>query len=171
MRHAWIGLAAFAAVGLVATRVEAQVKIGVVDLQRALQSVNDGKKAKEKLEAEVKKRQKSFDKMQDDVKKLKDELEKQISVMSEDVKRKKLEEYQRKLMEVQDYYLNNQRELAEMEAQLTRPILDRFHRILQEIGAKEKYTVILDRQAAVYWEAGTDLTDRLIQEYNAGKGK
>lgn len=171
MQRARFKIMVFAVGALVAGPASAQVKVGVVDLQRALQSVNDGKKAKEKLEKEVQKRQKDFDRMQDDLKKLKDELEQKISVMTEEVKRQKLQDYQRRLMEVQDYYLNNQRELAEMEANLTRPIFERFHRILQEIGAKEKFTLIVDRQAVLYAEAGTDLTDRLIQDYNAGKGK
>lgn len=156
---------------LAARPLSAQVKIGVVDLQRALQTVNDGKRAKEKLEREVKKRQKDFDRMQDELKKLKEELEQKMSLMSEETKKQKMQEYQRRLMEVQDYYLNNQRELAEMEADLTRPILERFQRILQEIGAKEGYTIIVDRQAVHFADAATDLTDRLIQEYNAGKGK
>lgn len=148
-----------------------QVKIGVVDLQRALMSVNEGRKAKEKLEREVQQRQKSFDRMQDDLKKLKDEIEQKISVMTEEMKRQKLQEYQRKLMELQDYYLNNQRELAEMEAKMTKPILERFQRILQEIGAKEGFTIIVDKAAVLYNDAATDLTDRLIQDFNAGKGK
>ncbi len=171
MHYGWLGVVATVAGTLVAVPAMAQARIGVVDLQRALQSVNDGKKAKDKLEKEVKKRQKDFDRMQDDLKKLKDELEQKMAVMTEEVKRQKLQDYQRRLMEVQEYYLNNQRKLAEMEAELTRPIFERFHRILQEIGAKEKFTVILDRQAVVYADAATDLTERLIQEYNAGKGK
>lgn len=171
MQRGWLGSMACLVGLLVAAPASAQVKIGVVDLQRALQSVNDGKKAKGKLEKEVHKRQKDFDRMQDDLKKLKDELEQKIAVMTEDVKRQKLQDYQRRLMEVQDYYLNNQRELAEMEQNLTRPIFERFHRILQEIGAKENFTLIVDRQAVVFSDAGTDLTERLIQEYNAGKGK
>lgn len=171
MSSRWLGYVACIGFALTALPAWAQVKIGVVDLQRALQSVNDGKKAKEKLEKEVQKRQKDFDRMQDDLKKLKEELEQKIALMPEDQKRKKLEDYQRRLMEVQDYYLNNQRELAEMEANLTRPIFERFNRILQEIGAREKFTVILDRQAVHFSEAATDLTERLIQDYNAGKGK
>ena len=156
---------------LVSGAASAKAKIAVVDIQRALTSVTEGKKAKRKLEREVRKRQKEFDKMQEDLKKLKDELEQKAAIMKEDVRRRKVQEYQRRLMELQEYYLNNQRQLADMEAKLTKPILDRFHAILIDIGKKEGFTLILEKSATIYYDSAVDLTDRLIKEFNAGRGK
>jgi outer membrane protein len=148
-----------------------QVKIGVVDMQRALMSVNEGKRAKEKLEREAKQKQAELDKKQEEIRKLQAELEKQAAVLSEEKKRQKAAQYQQMLMDLQDFYLTNQKALADMEADLMKPIMERFGRILQEIGAKEGYTVIIEKSALLYNAAATDLTDRLIQEFNAGKGK
>jgi len=154
-----------------AAAAHAQVKVGYVDLQKALMSVNEGRKAKSRLEKKVKDKQKAFDRMQNDVKRLKDELEQQAAIMKDDLKRKKVQEYQRKLMELQDFYMGNQRELADAESKLTKPIFERFERILQEIGAKENFTLIFEKNATVYHAPEVDLTGRLIRDFNAGKGK
>jgi len=157
-------------VGLGAT-ASAQVKIGYVDLQRALTQVEDGKAAKAKLERLVKAKQKDFDKMQDDLKRVKDELEQQAAIMKEDLKRQKIQDYQKKLMELQDFYLNNQKELAEQESKLTKPIFERFEKLMGKIATAENYTLIVEKAATVYAAPSIDLTDRLIKEFNASGGK
>jgi outer membrane protein len=159
------------AIGFLSLPALGQVKIGVVDMQRALVSVNEGKKAKEKLEREARQKQAELDKKQTEIKKLQGELEQQAAVLSDEKKRQKAAQYQQMLMDLQDFYLNNQKALADMESELMKPIMERFGRILQEIGAKEGYTIIIEKSALLFNSAITDLTDRLIQEFNAGKGK
>lgn len=149
----------------------AQVKVGFVDLQKALMTVEEGKQAKAKLEKQVQAKQKEFDKMQDDLKKMKDELEQQGAMMREDLRRQKIQDYQKKLMELQDYYLNNQREIQEAEAKALKPIFERFDRILKKIGKEGGYTIIFEKAAVVYADPGVDLTDRLIKEFNQGAEK
>jgi len=147
------------------------VKLGFVDIQKALMTVNEGKSAKSKLEKIAKSKQAELDKMQDDIKRLATELQEQGAVMRDETKRQKAQEYQKRLMELQDYYLNNQKTLAEEEAKLTRPILERFEKILKKIGKDEGYTMIMEKAAVVYASSATDLTDRLIADFNGGAGK
>ena len=163
---------AVAFVAMLASPVAAQtVKIGYVDIQKALMTVNEGKAAKAKLEKLAKGKQDELDKMQDDVKRLAAELQEQAAVMREETRRQKAQDYQKRLMELQDFYLNNQKYLAEEEAKLTRPILERFEKILTKLGKEEHYTLIVEKAAVVYASSATDLTDRLIKEFNAGGGK
>lgn len=167
-----VGLA-FLVVGLVApaSGLAQGVKLGVVDIQRALMTVNEGKAAKAKLEKIAKGKQAELDRMQDDIKRMATELQEQGAMMRDEVKRQKAQEYQKRLMELQDYYLNNQKSLAEEEAKLTRPILERFDKIIKKIGKDEGYTMILEKAAVVYAATANDLTDRLIADFNAGGGK
>ncbi len=81
---------AFVAVALPANAQT--VKIGLVDVQRAVITVKDGVAVKGKLERLLKQKQNEFDKMQEDVKKLKDELETQMSTMREELRRQKMQE-------------------------------------------------------------------------------
>jgi outer membrane protein len=156
---------------IAAPAVAQTVKIGVVDVQKALTEVNDGKAVKAKLEAELKKKQRDFDKMQDEAKRLKDEIETQGAMMKEDLKRQKFQEYQKKMVELQEFYLGNQRELADKEGELTRPILERMEKILAKLGKDEGYTAILHSAGTLYSSPSVDLTDRLIKLYNSGAGK
>lgn len=156
---------------LVAGSASAQTKFGFVDMQKALSQVQDGKNAKAKLEGKLKAKQKDFDRMQDDVKRLKDELESQGAMMKEDLKRQKFQEYQKKMVELQEFYLGNQKELQEEEAKLTKPILERMDRIVKKIGKEDNFTLIFHEPAVLYGSPSIDLTDRVIREYNAGAGK
>ena len=166
---------ALAALMLVATRtapVEAQ-KIGVVDMQRALMETEDGRKAKAQLKQLFEQRQKTLDKQQEDLKGMKEGLEKQQSVLSREVLGKKAEELQKALAELQQTYMEFQRELAAKEGEMTRPILDRMQRIMKRIGQSDGYALIMERGEAgvIYVPSTYDLTDVLIQRYNAGEGR
>ena len=151
----------------------AQTKIGVVDMQRALSETEDGRKAKETLKKLFEQRQKTLDKQQDDLKVLKESIEKQRDVLSRDVLSKKLEEYQKAFGELQQTYMEFQRELQGKEGELTKPILDRMQRVMRRIGQAEGYSLILERAEAgvVYIPSTYDLTDVLIQRYNSGEGR
>jgi outer membrane protein len=147
------------------------VKIGYVDLQEALGQTTEGKAIKAKLERLLKDKQRDFDKMQEDVKRIKDELETQGAMMKEDLRNKKIQDYQKKMVELQEFYVGNQKELADEEAKLTKPLLDRFEKILRQIGKDENYTVILPSGALVYGQPSLDLTDKLVALINSGAGK
>jgi len=154
------------------TQAFAQDKIGVVDLQRALNETEDGRKAKNQLKKLFEDRQKTLDAQQEKLRTMKEDLEKQKNVLSREVMAKKLEEYQKAFAELQSTYMDYQRELGGKEADLTKDILARMQEIARRIGQKEGYTMILDRgEAGVLYVPSTyDLTDVLIQRYNAGEG-
>jgi outer membrane protein len=154
-------------------RAAAAQKIGVVDMQRALMETEDGRKAKDQLKKLFEQRQKTLDKQQTDLKAMKDSLEKQRDVLARDVLTKKLEEYQKAFAELQTTYLEFQRELAAKEGELTKPILERMQRVMRRIGQADGYALIIERGEAgvVYVPSTYDLTDVLIQRYNAGEGR
>lgn len=149
------------------------LKIGVVDLQRALNETEDGRKAKAQLKGLFDKRQKTLDQQQDSLRSMKENLEKQKDVLSREVLAKKLDEYQKAFAELQTTYMEFQRELGAKEGELTKGILERMHRIMRRIGQSEGYALVLDRSEAgvVYTPSSYDLTDVLIQRYNAGEGR
>jgi outer membrane protein len=154
-------------------RLASAQKIGVVDMQRALTETEDGRKAKDQLKKLFDQRQKTLDKQQTDLKALKDGLDKQRDVLSREVLAKKLEEYQKAFAELQTTYMDFQRELAAKEGELTKPILERMQRVMRRIGQSDGYALIVERGEAgvVYVPSTYDLTDVLIQRYNAGEGR
>ena len=163
---------AFAAFVLASTAstVDAQkVKIGVVDLQRAINETEDGRQAKRRLTKLFEERQKKLDGAQNSLKAQKESIERQQDVLSEDALKKKVEKYQEDLMALQTEYVDYQRELSTSEAELTKKILDKMQAILRRIGQTDGYTIIIEaNEGGVVWvPSNLDLTDVLIQRYNA----
>jgi outer membrane protein len=169
MRFSSIVILALAALVLVGTAntVQAQVKIGVVDLQRAINETEDGRQAKRRLKKLFDERQKSLDEKQNSLKAQKESLERQQDVLSEDAFRKKAEGFQQEVMELQNEYMQYQQELSAKEAELTQKILEKMQQILRRIGQTEGYTLIIEANEGVVWvPSNLDLTDVLIQRYN-----
>jgi outer membrane protein len=170
MRFSSIVILALAALVLVGTAntVQAQVKIGVVDLQRAINETEDGRQAKRRLKKLFDERQKSLDEKQNSLKAQKESLERQQDVLSEDAFRKKAEGFQQEVMELQNEYMQYQQELSAKEAELTQKILEKMQQILRRIGQTEGYTLIIEaNEGGVVWvPSNLDLTDVLIQRYN-----
>lgn len=171
-RHA-ITLLAALLLSTAAPRLYAQVRVAVVDLQRALTETEDGRRAKARLKRLFKRRQDELDTRQGELKALKEDLDKQLKVLSEERRQERIEAYQKAFIELQSTYVEYQRELAEKESEYTQRIVARMQRIIQRLGQTEGYTLILDRSSGgVMWVPGNlDLTDDLIQRYNAGEGR
>lgn len=176
LRFAWLAAFMFATAYATVHAAPAQAqqpKFAVVDLQRALTEIEEGRKAKGTLKTLFDQRQKTLDKQQEDLRVLKEGIEKQRDVLSREVYQKKVEELQKALAELQATYMEFQRELASKEGDLTKPILERLQRIVRQIGQKDGYALVLERSEAgvVYIPSTYDLTDLVIQRYNAGDGK
>jgi outer membrane protein len=152
------------------------VKLAYVDLRRALNETTEGKAAMNKLTKLKDKLQKKIESEEKKIMTMKETLEKQQKLLTKDAMQKKVEEYYRAVSELQQSYMQFQRELSTKEADLTQDILLKMQKILAEIGKSEGYTMIYDMSSgAVIWgPKHLDLTDRLIQKYNSlhkGGGK
>lgn len=158
---------AFFVTGL-ANTVDAQVKIGVVDLQRAINETEDGRQAQKRLKKLFDERQKSLDAKQQSLKAQKESLERQQGVLADDAFRKKAEKFQQDLMELQNEYMQYQQELSQKESELTQKILEKMQQILRRIGQTDGYTLIIEANegGVVFVPSNLDLTDVLIQRYN-----
>ena len=159
----------FAGYAKAAEQGASSTKLGYVDLNRALNEVNEGKKAKSQLEADGKAKKQKLEIMQNELKKMKEELDKQRLVLSADAYRQKEVEFQQKLMELQRMTMDFERDFSEKEASFIKPISDKMQKIIQEIGSKESYSMIVPREMALYSQPGTDITDKVIAAYNKGK--
>ncbi len=171
-RHA-ISLVAALLLASFTPKAFGQVRIAVVDLQRALQETEDGRRAKARLKRLFKQRQDDLDRRQNELKQLSQELEAQSKVLSADARQERVEGLQKKALELQQLYVQYQRELAEKEAELTSQIIGRMEQILRRIGQSDGYTLIVERnQGGVVWvPSNLDLTDVVIQRYNSGEGR
>jgi outer membrane protein len=154
---------------LLAPSAQAQVKIGFVDLQRALNEVDDGKSAKAVLKKDFDEKQKQLDAKRVEFEKLKTEFDKQSVVMAEQAKRDRAAELDRKALELQQLFMQLQKDLSDRERDVTRGIFDKMSGIVREIAEADGFTMIFERSDSglVYAPPALDLTNELIRKYNA----
>lgn len=152
--------------------VQAQeLKIGLVDFQKALNDVEEGKKAKAGLKSQFEAKQKSLNSKQEGLKKLKESIEAQKSALSAEAMRQKEAEYRDKFLDLQKTLAQARQEMATKEAEMTQKIVIRLRKTVERIGAQEKYSLIFEKSqdAVLYAPRATDLTSKVIQAFNAGK--
>ena len=170
IRSTLIGLVI--ATGLIRPALAEEVKLGYVDLRRALHETEDGHKAEASLKKVFDQKQKELDEQQDDVKKAIEDLNKKRTLLPADTVRQKEAELQDRVAKVQQTYLRHQQDLAAKEEEATRPIVDRLQRIIAKIASEEHFTMIFDRNmGVVYAKSELDLTNQVIRRYNSGEEK
>ena len=147
----------------------ADSKIAFVDLQKALNMSVAGKEAKEKITGKVKEYEAIIDKRQKELKKLKDELEKQSVLLSDEARSAKERDYQQKLKEFQRFTKDVQDELKQQDSDYTNRIIEKIVNLVQEVGKREGYDLVLERSSGgiVYGADRIDITDQVLKEFNA----
>lgn len=153
--------------------IAADLKLGYIDMQRALNASEAGKEAKEQLAARVKKYQEEINTKQEDIKKLKDELEKQGMLLSETTRAAKEKDYQQRLKEFQRFTKDAQDELQAKDEEFTRKILESMEKVIQEFGRNNGYTLIFDKNAAgtLFVDDKADVTEEVLKLLNASRKK
>jgi outer membrane protein len=146
-------------------------RVGYVDLQKALTTVEAGKNAKDRLETEVSKKRKEFEKEEASLKKEAESFEKKAAILNDKAKAQQQAELQKKFMDFQRKMAESQMELQKRERDLTKPIIDEIRAIVEAIGKAKKFNLVLEKNegAVLYSEAGTDLTEEVISTFNKKK--
>jgi len=165
-----LGTAALAS----AARAQA-MKFGYVDVQRAIQEVEEGRAARTRLKGEYDQRRAQIDKKSGDLERMQQEYEKQAPVLSDDAKRKKQEEFQKALVEARKSASDLQEDMNRQEQQAMATILQRIQQVVAEIAERESVTFVIDKSTLLYAPAAADMTNEVVRRYNdrfgAGAGK
>jgi outer membrane protein len=141
----------------------ATVRVGVVDMQKVLATSSVGKKAQQELEKKMKGLQAEFKKDEEELFALQKEIEKKGLVWSDEMKREKAVAFQKKRRELIGDQEDGRLELKQLEQQLLGPIMAKMETVLKAEGKKGGYTVILPRNAALYFDDKVDLTDTVAK--------
>jgi outer membrane protein len=145
------------------------VKIGYVDLQKALNESDAGKQAKEKFKGEVSRLEQSLERRKQEVEKLKEELEKKGLLLKEEERASLESDYRQKMRDFERLYKDSQQELEIKDREMTGRILEDLRQVIHGLGEGGSYTVILEGNNTVvlYGSKAIDLTETVIKSYNA----
>jgi outer membrane protein len=164
----WAALAVAAALVTVSPLAAAQMRVAVVDTQRAVMETEDGLRAQATLKKLFDKRQRELDQKQKDLQKEREEIEKNRAQLSTDAMTKRVENWQREMAQVQAVFVEYNKELQQKQNELTGPIVQKAVGIIRRLATQEGYDLVLERQAATYFRSDLDLTDKVITLYNRG---
>jgi outer membrane protein len=159
-----------------AAPARAELKIGYVDLQRALLEVNDAKNAKSRLQSIADDRKKKFDQEQNDLMKEKDAFEKQMSAMSAAARAEKQTDLGKKAYDLAQRFEKEKTNLAQKEQSEMQAIFAKMNPIIASIAEREGMSFIFEKNEAgiLYAPAYLDITNELVRLYNdqkVSKGK
>lgn len=144
------------------------LKIGIVDIDQAVNATEQGKKARDELAKKRKAAEAQIKPLMDKGRALAEELQSKRFVLSEEA----LYQKQLDLAEIQN---DARARMAELEGQykvdyerLVGPLRQKLVSIITDIGKSEGFTVILERNSPglLYAKEALDITDLVIQRFN-----
>ena len=146
----------------------ADMKVGVVNVQEVLDTIDEGKKAKSKMEAEIGKKKKDLEDRQAEYKRLDESLEKQKLLLSPSVLSEKQKELELKKGEIQKLYLASQADMQKLEGQLMADILKKIRSVVSKIAQQSSYDLVVEKSESglLYYKDGFEITKLVVEEYN-----
>jgi len=173
-RIAVVVLSSLAAGGLLTGWAYSQtlsIKIGSVDIQRALNECDAGKEAKKELTKEVEKFQRLVAEKQKELQDMKESLDKQAMMLTPEARGTREKELQTRLRDVQRWGEDVQNELNRKRTEMERNILIGLQKATQKFGADEGYTLILEKNqnSVLFTSKSIDMTDLVIKAYDVQK--
>ncbi len=137
-------------------------KIGYVDLRRAFYEYEKSKTLDKELTDITNQRTKERATIVERITKLRDESE----LLSDDAKAKKQQAIDAEIAKLNEFDRDIRQEILSKKNDMFREIIDDIRKVVEEIGEKEKYDVILDSRDIMYAKKGFDLTDQVLMELN-----
>ncbi len=158
------------------------LKVGIVDLDRALKESAAGKQAlstlkqfRDKVVKDINEKKRQKDSKETTLRDLQTELTSQSMVLSDAAKRDKEESYRRQVRDLRKFIDDSnrfieesERELREREAELTSRLLRDLLEIIKAIGREESFTIIFERNDRVllFVADAIDLTEKIIKRFD-----
>jgi outer membrane protein len=147
------------------------LKIGVVDLNQAINATDEGKAAREELNRKQRDAQQVVQPMVDQHKALEDEIKNKRYVLSDEA----LFAKQADLLELRNKIESKLKELEGQlkidQGRLEAPLVSKLREIVQEVGKEQGFTIIMERQSPflVYSRESLDITDAVTARFNKKK--
>ena len=145
----------------------AAVKVAYVDIQRALNECNAGKKARTTIRAAAERAQAKLKKEQAGVQALKDELDKKGMLMAPDQRQHLADQLTAKMRDFRDDVQNARAELQQKDNELTGAIVSDLATVVRQLGEKDGYTVVMEKNSLLWAVPSADITDQVIRTYDA----
>lgn len=144
----------------------AEVRLAYVDVQRAVNECNAGKRAKAQFQVKVQAVEGKLQAEQKQIQALKTELQQKGMLMKPDQRQNLQDEYVSKVRDFQRQYNDYRDELARKDNELTGRIVHDLAQIIEQIAQRQGYTMVLEKGAILWGAPSIDITDEVIKAYD-----
>lgn len=146
-------------------------KIGFINLQEIMQDSVAGKKATEDFKKFYEKETQEIKNAEKELKKMKDDLEKQGSIMTPGSRSEKEAAYQKKMRDYQLLVNDTNDELKKRDQEMTQKLMPGIIKIVRSIAEREKYTMVIDvaTMPIPYYAKESDISKKVVEEFNKVK--
>ena len=159
-------LALLALLGWAMGAQDESIKIGVVDVDQAMNSTEEGKAAREEFSRKQREADAEVQPLVDQFRELQEQMKGKKYVLSDEA----LFDKQVKLAELQNRIDNKIKELQGQlkidSGRLEAPLRAKLVEIVEEIGKDQGFTLILARGTALYTREAIDITDQVVAKFD-----
>lgn len=144
------------------------VKIGVVDIDQAFASTQEGKSAREELSRKQREAESKLQPMIDEFRKMEDDLKQKRFALSDDALYDRQLDLAAKRNEIETRMKELEMQFQVDQKRLEGPLLKKMLSVIESEGKDSGFTLILRAGSAgiLYSREALDITDRIIEKYN-----
>lgn len=164
----FLAFALTALLGSAAAAQDVPIKIGVIDVEQAVNSTEEGKAAREELSRKQREAEAEVQPLASRFQELQEELKGKKFVLSDEA----LFQKQVELAELKNRIDNKIKELQGQlkidQGRLEAPLRAKLAEIVEQIGKEEGYTLIIARDAlgVIYSREAIDITDQVVKRFD-----
>lgn len=146
-------------------------QIGIIDMREIMQNSIAGQKASDDFNKIYEKKHEEIQSAEAEIKKMKNELDKQSELMTQDKLNEKESAYQKK---VRDYHFlveDADDEMKKRDQEITQKLTIKILKIVRAVAKKEKYAFVIDAAnlPVAYYAKENDFSKKVIEELNKMK--
>jgi outer membrane protein len=139
-------------------------KIGVINLQKILETSAAGKSIQAELKKEKDKMESELKKKGAEIENIRKRLERESMVMGKEMRDEKERESRIKINDFKSLQKKYRSDLQQLEAGLINQLKSDIDDIVQKMGKKEGYLLIINKFGVIYSPNSIDVTDKTIKE-------
>jgi len=146
----------------------AEVKIGVVDIQKALAASKVGQDAQKKYEGELKKSQTEIDQKKGEYEKLQSTIEKQKSSLNPKALADKEEQLLALEKDLKRSFQDKKEELRRENMRIVGELVGKIRKIVEGISKDSGYTLVVEKngQGVLYADPRYDITEEVVSKFD-----
>lgn len=153
---------------LASTSSFAAGKYGIINMQKVILTVEEGKTARSDLEKQIKAKETELMGKKKELDKLNEDWKTQAPLLSEEAKLKKQQEFQERFVNLRNEEMNFQKEIKQKESEATQKIAIKVQQMVETMSKQKDLDAVFEVSSSglLYLKDPMDLTDEVIKSYD-----